>query len=307
VSTRHDAARTENPAAERARAAAAGVRATTALPSRARKPPLAASTASARRRRARAGVQDEFGLDPQFRERLLPIFQLLYDKYWRVDTRGARNVPRRGPTILVANHSGALPFDATMIACALHAAGQPRVTRFLYDRFVENLPYVPQLYRRVGGVVASRANAERLLQNGELVGLFPEGVAGLSKLFSERYVMQPFSSGFIRLALRHRARIVPVAVIGAEEIYPLLGRVRAISKLVGVPYLPVTPFFPLLGPLGMIPLPTKWTIRFGKPIVLDAPPRRSHDTVAVRAMAEQVRVRVQQMVRALLRRRAGVF
>ena len=298
----HDA---DDAAPERARAAAAHVRAATSYGSRARRPALAASKVAARRRRVRGA--DEFGLDPQFRERLLPIFQLLYEKYWRVDARGVRNVPRRGPTILVANHSGALPFDATMIACALHAAGQPRATRFLYDRFVENLPYVPQLYQRVGGVLASRTNAERLLRNGELVGLFPEGVAGLSKLFSERYVLQPFSSGFVRLALRHRATIVPVAVIGAEEIYPLVGRVRAISKLVGVPYLPVTPFFPLLGPLGMIPLPTKWTIRFGKPIVLDAPPRRSHDAVAVRAMAEQIRVRVQQMVRALLRRRDGVF
>jgi len=296
---------TDDAAAERARAAAARVRAATSHGSRARQPALAGSKVGALRRRAHAA--DEFGLDPQFRERLLPIFQLLYEKYWRVDTRGARNVPRRGPTILVANHSGALPFDATMIACALHAAGQPRATRFLYDRFVENLPYIPQLYQRVGGVVASRTNAERLLRNGELVGLFPEGVAGLSKLFSERYVLQPFSSGFVRLALPHRATIVPVAVIGAEDIYPLVGRVRALSKLVGVPYLPVTPFFPLLGPLGMIPLPTKWTIRFGKPIVLDAPPRRSHDSVAVRAMAEQIRVRVQQMVRALLRRRDGVF
>jgi 1-acyl-sn-glycerol-3-phosphate acyltransferase len=304
----HDAGHAEDAAAEHARAAASGVRAAVSGPGGARKPPLGVSAPARRRGRAHtSAAPDEFGLDPQFRERLLPIFQLLYDKYWRVDARGMRNVPRTGPTILVANHSGALPFDATMIACALHAGGQRRATRFLYDRFVENLPYVPQLYQRVGGVVASRANAERLLQNGELVGLFPEGVAGLSKLFSERYVMQPFSSGFVRLALRHRATIVPVAVIGAEEIYPLVGRVRAISKLVGVPYLPVTPFFPLLGPLGMIPLPTKWTIRFGKPIVLDAPPRRSRDSIAVRAMAEQIRVRVQHMVRALLRRRDGIF
>jgi 1-acyl-sn-glycerol-3-phosphate acyltransferase len=260
-----------------------------------------------RRRMPRADARDEFGLDPEFRERVLPIFRLLYDKYWRVDTKGVRNVPRRGPTILVANHSGALPFDATMIACALHAAHHPRATRFLYDRFVDNLPLIPQIYQRAGGVLASHANAERLLEKGELVGLFPEGVAGLSKLFSERYVLQSFSSGFVRLALRYHATIVPVAVVGAEEIYPLVGRVRALGKLVGVPYLPVTPFFPLLGPLGMIPLPTKWMIRFGKPIVLDAAARRSHDGIAVRAISEQIRVRVQQMVRTLLRRRDGVF
>jgi len=118
---------------------------------------------------------------------------------------------------------------------------------------------------------------------------------------------QPFSSGFVRLALRYRATIVPVAVVGAEEIYPLVGRVRAVGKLVGIPYLPVTPFFPLLGPLGMIPLPTKWMMRFGKPIVLDASPRQSHDGTAVRAIAEQIRLRVQRMVGDLLRRRERLF
>jgi hypothetical protein len=193
-------------------------------------------------------ARDEFGLDPEFRDQAKPLFRLLYEKYWRVEARGARNVPRSGPVILVSNHSGAIPFDATMIACALDEAHHPRPARFLYDRFVENLPWIPDFYRRAGGVVASHANAERLLETGELIGLFPEGVSGLSKLYSERYVLQPFSSGFVRLALRYRA-----------------------------------------------------------PIVLDAPPRRSHDTVAVRAMAEQIRVRVQQMVRALLRRRDGVF
>jgi 1-acyl-sn-glycerol-3-phosphate acyltransferase len=260
-----------------------------------------------RPRRARTTPPDEFGLDPEFRERVLPVFRLLYEKYWRVDAHGVANVPRSGPTILVSNHSGALPFDATMIACALHEAHHPRAARFLYDRFVDNLPFIPQFYQRAGGVLATHANAERLLERGELVGLFPEGVAGLSKLYSERYVLQPFSSGFVRLALRHRAVVVPVAVVGAEEIYPLVGRVRAIGKLIGIPYLPVTPFFPLLGPLGMIPLPTKWRMRFGKPIVFDGSPRRSHDGITVRALAEQVRLRIQQMVRQLLRNRAGVF
>ena len=261
-------------------------------------------TAPTRRRKA---PPDEFGLDPEFRQRALPLFKALYEKYWRVDARGARNVPKNGPAILVANHSGALPFDATMIACALEEAHYPRATRFLYDRFVENLPWVPQFYKKAGGVVASHENAARLLDKGELIGLFPEGVAGLSKLYSERYVLQPFSGGFVRLALRFGAPIVPVAVVGAEEIYPLLGRLRGIGKLLGAPYLPVTPFFPLLGPLGLIPLPTKWRIQFGKPIVLDGAHRRRLDGLAVRASAEQVRRRVQTMVRALLRERDSVF
>ncbi len=272
--------------------------------------------ARARRRSAPSGgrgrlravpARDEFGLDPEFRAQALPLFRLLYEKYWRVEARGAANVPRSGPVILVANHSGAIPFDATMIACALDEARHPRPARFLYDRFVENLPWVPDFYRRAGGVLASHANAERLLETGQLIGLFPEGVSGLSKLYSERYVLQPFSSGFVRLALRYRAPIVPVAVVGAEEIYPLIGRVRAVGSLLGIPYLPVTPFFPLLGPLGMIPLPTKWRIRFGKPVVLGTGSSQRPDGTAVRSMAEHMRSRVQQMVRQLLRQRSGVF
>lgn len=258
-------------------------------------------------RTRRAAVPDEFGFDPEFRARALPLFRLLYEKYWRVETRGARNVPRSGPVILVSNHSGALPFDATMIACALEEARHPRAARFLYDRFVENLPWIPDLYRKAGGVVASRENAERLLENGELIGLFPEGVSGLSKLYSERYVLQPFSGGCVRLALRYGAPIVPVAVVGAEEIYPLVGRLKGIGKLLGAPYLPVTPFFPFFGPLGLIPLPSKWRIRFGKPIVLDQPASDRLDDTAVRVLAEQVRRRVQGMVRRLLEERDTVF
>jgi 1-acyl-sn-glycerol-3-phosphate acyltransferase len=135
----------------------------------------------------------------------------------------------------------------------------------------------------------------------------PEGVSGLSKLYSERYVLQPFSTGFVRLALRFNAPIVPVAVVGAEEIYPLMGRSTLLGKLIGAPYFPVTPFFPFLGPLGMLPLPTKWTIRFGKPIVLDPPVRQRLDGTAVRGLAESARRRVRRMVRGLLRERGSLF
>jgi len=259
--------------------------------------------------------QDEFGLDAEFRDRALGIGRFLYEKYWRVDARGMRNVPRRGPVILVSNHSGTIPFDAIMISCALEDGGYPRPARFLYDRFVDALPWIPDLYRKAGGVVATRENAERLLAADAVIGLFPEGVPGLAKLYSERYVLQPFSTGFVRLALRYGAPIVPVAVVGAEEIYPLMGRSAALGKLLGAPYLPVTPFFPLLGPLGMIPLPTKWSIRFGKPIVLDGrtvqggrgAAHRRADGAAVRRMAEDTRRRVRRMVRALVRERETLF
>lgn len=255
-------------------------------------------------RRSRRRTPDPFGLDLAFRERAKPLFRLLYERYWRVETRGIRNVPRSGPVILVSNHSGALPFDATMIACALDDGGHPRPVRFLYDRFVDHLPWVPQFYRRAGAVVATHENASKLLERGELVGLFPEGVSGLAKLYSERYVLQSFSSGFVRLALRHGACVVPVAVVGAEEIYPLVAKAQSIGKMIGVPYVPITPFFPLLGPLGMIPLPSKWMIRFGKPVEINLPARCASEGLAIRALADQMRGRVQRMVRALLRERS---
>jgi len=248
---------------------------------------------------------DPFGFDPAFRRRVVPAFRLLHDRYWRVEVSGARHVPAHGPALLVANHSGALPFDGAMIVTALELHCQ-RALRFLYDRFVENLSPVAMFYRKVGGVVANRDNATALLRSGEPVLLFPEGVAGVAKPFTDRYRLRPFSAGFARIALALDVPIVPVAVVGAEEIYPVVGRAEGVGRLFGIPYLPVTPFFPFLGLLGALPLPTKWFIRFGKPIRLapvDGDARRQ------RAQHDAMRVRrtIQAMVRRLKVQRRSVF
>lgn len=253
---------------------------------------------------------DPFGLDLAFRERVLPIFRLLYERYWRVEARGVGNVPAEGPVILVANHSGAIPFDGAMIATALAVAHpNARVLRFLYDGFVENLGPVASFYRRVGGARASFASALQLLELGHAVLIFPEGIAGPAKPFTERYRVRGFRSGFARLALALHVPVVPVAVVGAEEIYPLVGKIEALGKLLGAPYLPLTPFFPALGLLGALPLPSKWLIQFGRPIVAwqpardgDAMPR--HDPAELSAL---VRRRVMRAVRRLRRRRQSIF
>jgi 1-acyl-sn-glycerol-3-phosphate acyltransferase len=252
-----------------------------------------------------AGTGDAFGLDEKFRDRVLPFFRLLHDRYWRVEVTGARNVPAEGPALLVSNHSGALPFDGAMICTAVDTERGRRL-RFLYDRFVESLGPVATFYRKVGGVAASRESAVELLQAGEMVLLFPEGVPGVAKDFNDRYRLRPFSPGFARLALALDVPIIPVAVVGAEEIYPVVGRVEAAGRLLGMPYVPLTPFFPLLGPLGVLPLPTKWFIRFGKPIRL---PPADGEARWQRARAEAVRVRrtVQSMVRRLRAQRRSVF
>lgn len=256
---------------------------------------------------ARPGLTsgDPFGIDLELREKVKPAFRFLHDRYWRIEVSGAHHVPASGPVLLVANHSGALPFDGAMIVTALDKH-RGRALRFLYDKFVVNLGPVDAFYRKVGGVVASRENAVTLLQQGEPLLVFPEGVPGVAKPFSDRYRLRPFSPGFARMALSLDVPVVPVAVVGAEEIYPLVGRAESVGKLLGMPYVPITPFFPVLGLLGALPLPTKWYIRFGKPLRLTA---IDDEVRHVRARHEAIRVRrrLQAMVTRLKQRRKSLF
>ena len=248
--------------------------------------------------------RDPFGLDLELRERVSPAFRFLHDRYWRVEVGGAQHVPAEGPALLVANHSGALPFDGAMVVTAVDGLRR-RVVRFLYDRFVETIAPLDAFYRKMGGVTATRENAQALLRMGEPVLLFPEGISGVAKPFSERYRLRPFSAGFARLAMQYDVPVVPVAIVGAEEIYPLVGRAEGLGKAIGMPYLPITPFFPLLGLLGALPLPTKWFIRFGKPLRLGS----GGDDAYIRARGEAIRVRrhLQAMVTRLKNRRRSVF
>jgi len=248
---------------------------------------------------------DPFGLDLAFRESVRPICRFLFERYWRIEVQGAHHVPHGGPVLLVANHSGALPFDGAMICTAVDLRCD-RVLRFLYDRFVDAMGPIGAFYRKCGGTVASREGAAALLEQGEPVLLFPEGVSGVAKPFTDRYRLRPFSPGFARLALALDVPVVPVAVVGAEEIYPLVGRAEGVGRVMGAPYLPITPFFPLLGPLGALPLPTKWFIRFGKPIRL---PQVEGEARWQRARTETVRMRrkIQAMVTRLRTRRQSVF
>jgi 1-acyl-sn-glycerol-3-phosphate acyltransferase len=248
---------------------------------------------------------DPFGLDLAFRQRVVPAFRFLYSRYWRVEALGLDNVPAEGPLLFVSNHSGALPFDGAMICTALHMH-DGRVARFLYDRFVANVGPVDAFYRRVGGVPAARENALELLKRGEQVVIFPEGVSGVAKPFSDRYRLRSFSPGFARLALALDVPVVPVAVIGAEEIYPLVGRAEGIGKLFGMPYVPITPFFPVLGLLGTLPLPTKWYMKFGKPIRLTVGDEEAK-WLRARLEAMKVRRKLQAMVTRLKQRRRSVF
>lgn len=269
--------------------------------------------ADARETRAAAEERaDPFGLDPEFRAEVLPAVEFLYRRYWRVTASGVENVPESGAAVLAANHSAAIPLDAFMIAAAIELEHpRPRPVRFLHAPFVGQLPVVGETFRRLGAVPASYRSAVELARRGELVGIFPEGVPGVAKGIRHRYELQRFRTGTARLALEEGVPVIPVAVVGAEEIYPVLGRwrVRLLERLWQVPYVPVTPLFPLLGPLGLLPLPTRWWIRFGEPVDLTRATRGrgKPSRAAVESSSRYLRRIVQGMVHQLLAERCSLF
>ncbi len=260
--------------------------------------------------RSRSEDFDDFGLDPSFEQRVLPAVEFLYKTYFRTSVEGIDNVPAEGRCIVVANHSGALPLDGPMLRAALRIEhAKKRDLRWLAEDFVYYLPFAGVFMNRVGAVRACPENAERLLEKESLVAVFPEGVHGIKKLFRERYHLQRFGrGGYIRLCLRMRAPIVPCAIIGAEESSPLLYRLEGLTELLGLPYFPITPTFPLLGPLGLLPAPTKWRMRFGEPIHLDSyGPEAADDHVLVGRLSERVRSSIQAMLDSGLRERRSVW
>jgi 1-acyl-sn-glycerol-3-phosphate acyltransferase len=254
--------------------------------------------------------EDEWGFDEGFAELVEPFFGFLYETWWRVKVTGAERVPAHGRALLTANHAGILPWDATMISMALlREHPLPRYARFMVLNWAFDLPWISAGMRKVGGVVASPFNAMKLLEQDHLVAVFPEGVKGTGKPYSERYRLQRFGrGGFVEIALRTGAPIVPVAVVGSEEIYPKIADLPPLARLIGAPYFPVTPTFPLLGPLGIVPLPSKWRIEFLDPIeTASYGPAAAEDRATVLELSEQVRDTIQQALYANLVKRGPAF
>ena len=253
---------------------------------------------------------DEFGCDPAFRDAVRPFFQFLYHEYFRVDAKGAEGVPEKGPALIVSNHSGGLPYDGPMISLAIYNNNRARRdVRFLVDDFVPELPVIGTFIQRMGGIRACHENAMRLLAAGQLLGVFPEGLNGVSKPFEQRYQLQHFGrGGFIRLAMRTGVPIVPVAVVGAEEIHPIIWTSERLGKPFGMPYFAFTPTFPWLGPLGVIPMPVKWKITFGKPIDFSHfDPADAEDYELVRRESEAIRQQIQRMLTKTLAERTSLW
>ena len=280
--------------------------ATAALPRDARD-----SLAAMGRRMSGRYTEDEWGFDEQFAEAALPFMEFLYRRYWRVEVEGLANVPSHGRALLVGNHAGSFfPWDAFMMGTAIvEDHPLPRFARFLVLNWAFELPYVSVAIRKFGGVPASPYNAIRLLEQDELVGVFPEGVKGTGKHFRDRYRLQRFGrGGFVELALRTGSPIVPVAIVGSEEIYPKLGESQALARLTGAPFFPITPTFPWLGPAGAIPLPSKWRIEFCEPIDVSGYDRdAASDRTLVFELSERVRETIQKKVYENLVKRGSAF
>jgi len=255
-------------------------------------------------------TEDDWGFDEEFAEAVLPFLEFMYDRWWRVHSEGVGRVPAHGRVLLVANHAGIMPWDATMMGVAvMREHPLPRPPRFLVLDWAFELPYVSVLMRKVGGVPASPFNAMRLLEQDELVAVFPEGVKGAGKSFRDRYRVQRFGrGGFVEIALRTGAPIVPVAVVGSEEIHPKIAESRLLARLTGAPYFPITPTFPLLGPLGVVPLPSRWRIEFCEPLDLSSfGPEAAADRAAVLEISDMVRGVIQRKVYENLVKRRRAF
>jgi 1-acyl-sn-glycerol-3-phosphate acyltransferase len=271
---------------------------------------LASLAGFARRRLIGEYDVDEFGFDPELNSALLmPAALALYRNWFRVRMRGLENVPDSGAALIVANHSGVLPVDAVMLQAGIFAEHpEHRTLRLLGADLVYSLPVLSSLARRSGHTRADPEQAHHLLTAGELVGVFPEGFKGIGKPFSERYRLQRFGrGGFARTAVRARVPIIPCAIVGAEEIYPMIGNAEALARVLRLPYFPVTPLFPWLGPLGAVPLPSNWIIEFSKPVPTCDLAAASADDGQLADLADQVRDTIQARLGDLVTERGPAF
>lgn len=230
---------------------------------------------------------DRWGLHPETIRKFAPFIYFLYKKYFRVEATGLDTIPH-GRVLFIGNHGGQIPLDAMMAGLAVFMEGEPpRVPRAMVERWVPTVPYVSSLFTRIGSIIGDPVNCRELLEHDQSVLVFPEGVRGSGKLFKDRYQLQRFGTGFMRLAMETKSPIVPVAIIGTEETYPSVFNFEGLAKLIGAPYFPVTPFFPLLGPLGLLPLPAKVTVRFGKPLYFEG--KENEPEEKIREKVQQVK------------------
>ncbi|MGI8762214.1 MAG: lysophospholipid acyltransferase family protein [Jatrophihabitantaceae bacterium] len=272
---------------------------------------LAEGLAFARRRVAGEYAVDEYGFDPELTENvILPLLKPLYDRWFRVEVNGVGHIPAEGGALLVANHAGGLwALDAAMTAVAVHENTAGRYLRMLGADLVFSTPGLGALARKGGTTLACNPDAERLLRAGELVGVWPEGFKGIGKPFRDRYQLQRFGrGGFVHAAITAGVPIVPVSIVGSEEIHPVLANAKSLARILNLPYFPITPTFPWLGALGLVPLPSKWYLEFGAPIHTERYANgAATDPSVVFDLTDEVRETIQSTLYRLLVQRRSVW
>lgn len=249
---------------------------------------------------------DPFGFQPEFLRHIIPPVGWIYRHYFRVEVHGMEHIPDHGPVLLIANHSGQLPLDALMIGSACLLDKKPaRMVRSMVERWSAELPFISWIFPRFGQVVGTRQNARTLLKQNNCLLVFPEGVRGISKTYDRAYQLQDFGLGFMRLALETNTPIVPIGVVGAEEQIPAIVNLRSLGKMLGAPSFPITPTWPLLGPIGALPLPTKLRLHFGKPMYFEG----AHDDEdrVIRSQVYKVKDAIHDLLMHGLKQRRGIF
>ena len=239
---------------------------------------------------------DPWGLNTDTNKIVFSLFSTVYEKYFRVETNGIENIPDNGPVLLVANHSGQLPIDGTLIAYAVaNRLKAPRYPRAMIERFFPTVPFLGNILNQLGAVLGDPTNCAKMLDNGEVVIVFPEGIRGSGKMYKDRYQLQRFGNGFLRLAMEHNTPVVPVGVVGCEETIPAIANVKPLAKMLGVPYVPIA--LPVI-------LPAKVHLNFGKPIFFENE-ELTEDQVVRRV--EKVKKSINGLIAKGLEQRKSIF
>ena len=249
---------------------------------------------------------DPFGMRPGFIRKLIPLIRFLYRVYFRVQAHGTHFIPPKGRVMFVGNHGGQIPIDGMLVAAAVALeADPPRILRSMVERWVPTLPFVSLFMSRCGQVLGDPANSRHLLEQEEAILVYPEGVKGISKTWHDRYRLQEFGNGFMRLALETKTPIVPVATVGLEDAVPALHNSRFLAKLFGAPSFPITPTFPWLLPFGLLPYPVKIHVDFGEPLVFRGHPDEEDEVID--GKVDEVKAVIQGMLDERLARRGKLF
>ena len=248
---------------------------------------------------------DPWGYSPKALKRFILPAAFLYRYYFRCRTTGLENLPE-GRMLLIGNHAGQMAWDGLMVttACILDA-NPPRLVRGMGEYWLGTLPYLSVLLDRIGSAVGTRQTCIDLLNHGECVMAFPEGVRGMNKVYADAYKLMEFGLGFMRLALETDTPIVPVSIVGSEEQNPGIADLKPLAKIFGMPSFPVTLTFPLLGPFGMLPLPVRYHIEFGKPMRFEGHAEDEDDVIEEKV--EQVKAAIAEQLARGRARRTSIF